>query len=168
MKRRHRSVVAVFVLGILGALAIGASSASAQQGTVPFRAFMPSGTQATLTGVPGAAAVAQCTTSNDINTALVGSSPGGIAKTWYANESDVTNPNTSSFQDDNFNINDDLPLSGGFAGDEVTGHLDFANREATRQLTAEYATEEGSDFQAGGPDADCAVWGSAVKVFGPN
>ncbi len=92
MSRYRRSLIAAFAVGIIGVLAIGASSASAQNGTVPFKAFMNSGTQATLTGVPGAAAVAQCSTGSDISVGVVGTAPGGIIKTLYHRRGDHDQP----------------------------------------------------------------------------
>ncbi len=166
MKRR-RSVIAVFTVGIIGVLAIGASSASAQEGSHSFRAFMPSGTDAVLIGVPGAAAVASCDTSDDVSAAVQSTSPGNIVKSLFFDEGTGSNVDNFAFQDDNFNTNEFAPLNdAGAVSDEVSGTFEFSNRDTSRQLTAQYATEEGSDFQAGGPDADCAVWGSAVKVFG--
>jgi hypothetical protein len=173
MNRRRRSVIAVFAVGIIGALAIGASSASAQEGTVPFRAFMPSGTDATLVGVPNSggfsgAVGASCSTGDDISLAIQSGSPGNIVKTLFFDEGTGSNVDNFAFQDDNFNTSEQAPMNDfGAVGNEVSGTLEFSNRSTTRQLTAQYATEDGSDFQAGGPDADCAVWGSAVKVFGP-
>jgi hypothetical protein len=171
MNRRRRSVIAVFVVGILGALAIGASSASAQEGTVPFRAFMNSGTDAVLVGVPGAAAGASCSTGSDISVGVTGTQPGGIIKTLFTEEGTTNNPDQTAFQDDNFNINDQAPLNGpnpfpNSPGREVSGTFEFANASTSRQLTAQYATEDGNSV--GNTGADCAVWGSAVKVFGPS
>jgi hypothetical protein len=168
MMTRRRSVIAALVVGIIGVFAIGASSASAAtSNAVPFRAFMPSGTSATLVGVPGAAAGARCTTGSDVFVGVTGTSPGGIIKTLYFDEGTGSNVSNFAFQDDNFNINDPAPLNDqGAPGREVSGTFEFSNRDANRQLTARYATEDGSDFQAGGPNADCAVWGSAVKVIG--
>jgi hypothetical protein len=172
MKRR-RSVIAVLSVGIIGVLAIGASSASAQNGTVPFKAFMNSGTSATLTGVPGAAAVANCDTASrlannggsDPGVVVVGTKPGGIIKTLFSEEGTQPDPSSFAFQDDNFNINDVAPLNlaGGPVGREVSGTFEFANGDQTRQLTAQYATEDGGS--TGNTGADCAVWGSAVKVI---
>ncbi len=48
-------------------------------------------------------------------------------------------------------------------GTEVSGTFEFANAAETRQLTAQYATEDGTSV--GNTGADCAVWGSAVKVI---
>ena len=98
---------------------------------------------------------------------MTSTSPGNIIKSLYFDEGTSSNVQNFAFQDDNFNINESAPLNDvGAPGPEVSGTFEFSNRDTSRNLTAQYATEEGSDFQAGGPDADCAVWGSAVKVFG--
>ncbi len=166
MKRR-RSVIAVFTVGIIGVLAIGASSASAQPGSHSFQAFMPSGTSAAVIGVPGAVVGAQCNNSDDLALAVRSTSPGNIVKSLFFDEGTGSNVDNFAFQDDNFNTSEFAPLNdAGAVGEEVSGTFEFSNRDTSRQLTAQYATEDGSDFQAGGPDADCAVWGSAVKVFG--
>ena len=167
MKRR-RSVIAVFTVGIIGVLAIGASSASAQPGSHSFQAFMPSGTSAAIIGVPGAAAGATCNNRRRSGGLRVRStSPGNIVKSLFFDEGTGSNVDNFAFQDDNFNTTEFAPLNdAGAVGEEVSGTFEFSNRDTSRNLTAQYATEDGSDFQAGGPDADCAVWGSAVKVFG--
>ncbi len=106
----------------------------------------------------------RASTGSDIAVGVTGTVPGGIIKTDFRNEGSTANPQEFAFQDDTFNINDQAPLNDvAGTGREVSGTFEFANGAETRQLTAQYATEDGTSV--GNTGADCAVWGSAIKVF---
>jgi hypothetical protein len=157
--RRRRSVIAALLAaGVLGALAIGASSASAQPGVVPFFAYLDEGQEKTLVGVPGAAVGAECQSTNEeVVLALAGTASNGLAKATWSDEGN----NTATFSRDDLDTGELMPMNDAGTGREVTGHMEFVNGSGSRNLTAQYSTEDGADFSAA--LGDCAVWGSAIK-----
>jgi hypothetical protein len=176
MKRRRRSAIAALAtsLCVTGVLAIGASSASAQEGSVDFFAYLENGTETNLVGVPGAAAAAQCgpfpgLPSDDLFLFLIGiNQNNGLAKS-FTIENDAFsqfNPDTLAQERDDFDQNEVMPLNDlPGIGDEVSGRFEFANGSGSRNLTAQYSTEDGGNLGTLGSLGDCAVWGSAVKRF---
>jgi hypothetical protein len=176
MKRRRRSMIAVLTasLGIVGVFAIGPSSASAQEGSVDFFAYLENGTDANLVGVPGAAARAECgpfpgLPSENLFVFLVGiNQNNGLAKSFIIDNDQFVNnnPDTVGQERDDFDQNEVMPLNDIASVErEVSGRFEFANGSGTRNLTAQYSTEDGGALGSLGALGDCAVWGSAVKRF---
>jgi hypothetical protein len=176
MKRRRRSAIAVLAtsLCVTGVLAIGASSASAQEGSVDFFAYLENGTEANIVGVPGAAAAAQCgpfpgLPSEDLAVFLIGiNQNNGLAKSFIIDNDQFVNtdPDTVGQERDDFDQNEVMPLNDVANTErEVSGRFEFANGSGSRNLTAQYSTEDGGNLGTLGALGDCAVWGSAVKRF---
>jgi hypothetical protein len=163
MKRRRRSVIAVLTasLGIVGVFAIGPSSATAQEGSVDFFAYLDEGQSTAVVGVPGAFVGAACLTPNEtIAIQLEGTASNGLSK---ANVGDEGGDDDVVSRDD-LDTGETMPMNlFGPVGEEVSGHMEFVNGAGSRNLTAQYSTEGGADFA--GIGSDCAVWGSAVKRF---
>ena len=158
--RKRRSVIALLVTGIVGMIAIGASSASAAVNTTTtttlgIKAFVDNGFDGALVGVPGGAIGLQCS-SQTVALAVVGTASNGAAKANYDDEG-----NTSETQSvDDLDSTDTMPLNlVGASLEEVTGHTEFVNGAQSRTLTVQYSTEDQPDNTT----ADCAVWGSAIK-----
>ena len=160
--KSRRGVFAVLAaVGILGALAIGVSSAGAQAGSVPansvaFRAFVDNGFQAALNGVGGASVVLTCSSQEGFLN-LVGNQSNGIAK---ANFNDEDNNERTESADD-FDNTDLLPLNDDYVGLEVIGHAEFVNGNANWTMTVNYQTEDQTPL--GNTNADCMAEGSVIK-----
>ena len=165
MKKRRRSVIALLVTGIVGMIAIGASSASAainstSTTTLGIHAFVDNGFSGALVGVPGGLVHEECL-GNTSTLALVGSASNGQARSNYVNESGAP-PSERAFAADDLDTGDALSMNDAGIGNEVTGDALFVNGNQNRTLTIQYAVEDTPSNST----ADCSVWGTAVKGLG--
>ena len=165
MTSRRRSVIALLVTGIVGMIAIGASSASAainstSTTTLGIHAFVDNGFSGALVGVPGGIVAEECS-GNSSSLALVGTASNGQAKSYYHNESGAP-PSTRAFAADDLDNTDAIPLNDAGIGNEVSGTAEFVNGAQNRTLTIQYSVEDTPDNSS----ADCSVWGTAVKGLG--
>jgi len=158
--KSRRGLFAALAVGVIGVVAIGASSASAVQVTgqpVAFKAFVDNGFDGVLVGVNGGVVNATCENQN-LLLVLAGTTSNGLAKSNYNDEGNQEITDSA----DDLDNGEFIFLNDWYIGTHVIGHAEFTNGQDTRTMTVNYSTEDGG-VGPNGSRSDCAAWGSVIK-----